>query len=197
MLFDETGHVCLFQRDVKHFWVQITAACDLLLMPSRFEPCGLNQLYAMKYGTAPVAHATGGLRDTVIPHDPWEGQHTGAASVHVTQWQGLNHHLLCAETGNQDIFVSGIRPQIKTQVICHERSMVLFAGTGTGWTFSPCSTEAFISVLSYSLQTFREHPDTFRGLQERGMLRDFSWNKAAEQYEQIFEWALLDPPYCK
>ena len=58
---------------------KITAAADLLLMPSRFEPCGLNQLYAMAYGTVPVAHATGGLRDTVLPFDPWKG--AGACST--------------------------------------------------------------------------------------------------------------------
>ena len=40
-------------------------------MPSRFEPCGLNQLFAMRYGTIPIAHATGGLRDTIKDFNPF------------------------------------------------------------------------------------------------------------------------------
>ncbi|GFR41537.1 hypothetical protein Agub_g2250 [Astrephomene gubernaculifera] len=137
-------------RDRARGWVgfnvpfshRLTAAADILLMPSRFEPCGLNQLYAMRYGTVPVAHKTGGLRDTVLDFDPW-------------------------------------------------------SQSGTGWTYTSCDPQGLLHATGLALLTYRNHREDFRKLQLRGMQREASWDQAAQQYEQIISWALVDPPYCQ
>jgi starch synthase len=56
---------------------KIEAGADMFLMPSRYEPCGLNQIYSLRYGTVPVVRATGGLDDTIEPFDAVSGRGTG------------------------------------------------------------------------------------------------------------------------
>lgn len=63
----------------------IEAGSDFFIMPSRFEPCGLNQMYSMKYGTLPIVHATGGLKDTVQNFDEISGNGTGFVFNDLTQ----------------------------------------------------------------------------------------------------------------
>jgi starch synthase len=113
---------------------QILAGGDIFLCPSHFEPCGLEQLYALKYGTVPLVRATGGLDDTVMDE--------------------LTH-----------------------------------PGKGTGYKFSDYTPEAMVSTLSKAIDDFRDRP-RWTELMKRGMREDFSWVRAAQAYEEIFQQAM-------
>jgi starch synthase len=113
---------------------QIMAGADILLAPSRFEPCGLEQLYALKYGTVPVVRATGGLDDTVIDE--------------LT------------------------RP-----------------GGGTGYKFTDYTPEALLTTLSRAISDY-DDTSKWRCLMLRAMKEDYSWERAAAAYEDIYIQAL-------
>jgi len=61
---------------------KVIAGADMLLLPSLFEPCGLTQMYALRYGTIPIGRATGGLKDTILPYDPISGSGYGILFQH-------------------------------------------------------------------------------------------------------------------
>jgi starch synthase len=117
---------------------RIEAGADMFLMPSRYEPCGLSQLYSLRYGTVPVVHATGGLADTVQDYDPTRD-------------------------------------------------------TGTGFTFAPLRRELFLTAIRRALTTWRD-PARWRGIVDRGMAADFSWDAAATRYRALYETLLARPP---
>src|SRR5205823_4087344 len=64
---------------------KIEAGADMFLMPSRYEPCGLNQIYSLKYGTVPVVRATGGLDDTI---EPWDARTRKGTGFKFTEYSG-------------------------------------------------------------------------------------------------------------
>jgi starch synthase len=110
---------------------RIEAGCDFFVMPSRFEPCGLSQLYSRRYGTLPVVRATGGLADTVVNYD--------------------------------------------------ERT-----GEGTGFVFHDLSPDALADTIGWALWTWYERPLRIEGLRRNAMRQDFSWDRAARAYEQLY-----------
>ncbi len=110
---------------------RIYAGGDIYLMPSRSEPCGLSQMNAMRYGTVPVVHATGGLKDTVPPVDE--------------KGQG-----------------------------------------GLGFTFQSYNGDDFLEALRRCVHLYRDNRDGFRALQRTDMSQDFSWNKPAAKYMELF-----------
>ena len=114
---------------------RIYAGGDIYLMPSKSEPCGLSQMNAMRYGTVPVVHATGGLRDTVPPAD---------------------------ENGEG----------------------------GLGFTFQSYNAHDFLAALKRCIALYRDDPAGFAALRRRGMEQDFSWDKPAQKYMDLFHQML-------
>ncbi len=104
---------------------QVYGGADLLLMPSRYEPCGLAQMIAMRYGAVPLARATGGLRDTI-------------------------------------------------------------ADRRTGFLFTDASPSVMAATIRRALQAYRS-PETWQTIQRAAMAEDFSWEKSARQYINLYQ----------
>jgi starch synthase len=113
---------------------KIEAGADLFLMPSRFEPCGLTQMYSLRYGTVPIVRSTGGLVDTV---EPWDAA----------------------------------------------------TGSGTGFRFEMADGTAVLWAIDQALAAFKDKAG-WRTLQRNGMTRDFSWERSARAYEDVYRRAM-------
>ena len=119
---------------------KIEAGSDMFLMPSKYEPCGLNQLYSLKYGTIPIVRKVGGLADTVEQYDA-------------------------------------------------------HSGTGTGFLFDSYSSIQLLNTIQDAVELFSQKRKWTK-LMKNAMAKDFSWEKSAEKYLQLFE-SLLSKNYEK
>jgi len=109
---------------------RIYAGADMFLMPSLYEPCGLSQLFSLRYGTVPIVRETGGLKDTVAPYNE-------------------------------------------------------FTGEGTGFTFANYNAHEMLDTVRRAVKIY-EDKAAWKKIVESGMKQDFSWNKSAQEYLQLY-----------
>lgn len=112
---------------------QIIAGVDIFLMPSRYEPCGLDQLYCLRYGTIPVVRATGGLDETIQTYNP-------------------------------------------------------ATGGGNGFKFNGFTPAEFLAAVRQALDLYADRP-AWRKLMQNNMKLNFSWDKVAPQYVDLYQQA--------
>ncbi|MBX7055827.1 MAG: glycogen synthase [Pyrinomonadaceae bacterium] len=112
----------------------IEAGADVFLMPSKFEPCGLNQMYSLRYGTVPIVRAVGGLDDTV---ENWN----------------------------------------------------ILTGRGNGFKFGPYQADKLLEKI-YEARFAFEDKESWSKIQRNGMAVDNSWENAARNYIELYEWTL-------
>jgi starch synthase len=119
----------------------VYAGSDIILVPSMFEPCGLSQLIAMRYGTVPVVRRTGGLNDTVFDYDVDHGK---------AEWEGMKPN---------------------------------------GFSFDGTEDSAIDFALDRAISLAYDKPSEFRALQANCMTQDWSWNRPALEYIEIYHAA--------
>jgi starch synthase len=115
----------------------IEAGADFFLMPSIYEPCGLNQMYSLKYGTLPIVRATGGLDDTVVQYDE-------------------------------------------------------ATGSGTGFKFYQATGDAVHNTVGWAISTYFDRKDHLQKMIQAAMSQDFSWERSAQAYEDLYEQAIAN-----
>jgi len=113
---------------------RIEAGADFFLMPSRFEPCGLNQMYSLRYGTLPIVRATGGLADSVQSYDE-------------------------------------------------------ASGGGTGFVLADLNAASLTDTIGWALATWYQRPAHIAAMRTRAMAQDFSWQRAAAAYRDLYHAA--------
>ncbi|MCL2044677.1 MAG: glycogen synthase [Treponema sp.] len=121
-----------YSEELSHL---IEAGSDFFLMPSRYEPCGLNQMYSLAYGTLPIVRRTGGLIDTV-------------------------------ENYNEQ------------------------TGSGTGFMFDELNPTAIYNTVGWAVWAWYNQRDHIEAMRLRAMKQDFSWEKSAKKYVELYEEAI-------
>ena len=110
---DRVRSILLFSNEMS---AKIYAASDLFLMPSKTEPCGLSQLISMRYGTVPVVHRVGGLRDTVIPFTGVEGNGFTFESFHASDMMDSVYRAVTCFYQSQDEWKQIIKNNLQNDV---------------------------------------------------------------------------------
>jgi starch synthase len=121
-----------YNNELAH-WME--AGADFYIMPSIYEPCGLNQIYSLRYGTLPIVRATGGLDDTV------------------QQYNEAN-------------------------------------GSGTGFKFWEPSSAAIYYTIGWAISTYYDRPHHIYRMMQTAMAQDYSWERSARQYHQLYSLAI-------
>ncbi len=104
---------------------RIYAGSDIFLMPSKFEPCGLGQMIAMRYGTLPLVRETGGLKDTVTPYNKYTGEGTGFSFTNYNSYDLKEVMFLAIDTynNNKDAFKKMIRQAMSKDYSWHTSAL--------------------------------------------------------------------------